>query len=173
MTPISDSLHQAAEAICSRFNAQAGEFHGDITLIVPAEKITDICLILRDEFNFDTLPLETAVDYCPQVSPRFHVVYGLYSMQTKEYLFLRAPVNGDDPHLPTVEGVYPGANWREREIFDLFGIRFDGHSDLRRLLMPPNWEGYPLRKDYPLGYEEVQYTFNFDDIDLRKPKGER
>ena len=72
------------------------------------------------------------------------------------------------PHLETV---YPNANWREREVWDLLGIHFEGHSDLRRLLLPPNWEGHPLRKDYPLGYEEVQFTFNFDEIDLRKPQG--
>lgn len=173
MTTMTESIQSAVQAVTSRFGAQAGEFRGDITLMVPAEKIVEICRVLRDEYKFDTLPLETAVDYCPQTNPRFHVVYGLYSLQTHEYLFLRAPVNDEDAHIETVESIYPGANWRERELFDLFGIRFDGHSDLRRIMMPPNWEGYPLRKDYPLGYEEVQYTFNFDDIDLRKPKGER
>ncbi len=173
MANLSETLQSAVEAVTTRFGAQAGEFRGDVTLVVPAGKIVEICRVLRDEFHFETLPLETAVDYYPQVTPRFHVVYGLYTLQTHEYLFLRAPVNGDDPHIDTVESVYPGANWREREIFDLFGIRFDGHSDLRRIMMPPNWEGHPLRKDYPLGYEEVQFTFNFKDIDLRKPKGER
>jgi NADH-quinone oxidoreductase subunit C len=71
--------------------------------------------------------------------------------------------------MPTLETVYPNANWFERELWDMFGIRSLGHSDLRRIVMPHDWEGHPLRKDFPLGYEEPQFTFNFDEIDLRKP----
>jgi len=101
------------------------------------------------------------------------MVYALNTMSTHQYLNLRAPVNDNPAEIDSVESVYPGANWREREIWDLFGIRFKGHSDLRRIMMPPNWEGHPLRKDYPLGYEEVQYTFNYEEIKLKKPRGER
>jgi NADH-quinone oxidoreductase subunit C len=71
----------------------------------------------------------------------------------------------------TIEKVYAGANWYEREVWDLFGIQFEGHSDLRRIVMPQDWEGHPLRKDYPVGYEEVQFTFNVDEVQLRKPRG--
>jgi NADH-quinone oxidoreductase subunit C len=156
-----------------RYSAKASEFRGEVTLVVPAEKIVEVCRMLRDEFAFDMLPVETAVDYHPQTAPRFHVIYIVYSTLTHSYLNLRAPVNGDNPEIETVETVYPSANWREREIWDLFGIRFIGHSDLRRIMMPPNWEGHPLRKDSPLGYEEVEFTFNFDEINLRKPRGER
>lgn len=169
---MNETLQTAVNAIVDRFKAQVEEAHGDVTLHVQNEQVLDVCRMLHDEFGFDTLPLETAVDYFPNSSPRFHLVYGFYSTQTHLFLFMRAPVDGAGPHISTIEGVYPSANWREREIFDLFGIRFDGHSDLRRIQMPPNWEGHPLRKDYPLGYEEVQFTFNFDEIDLRKPKGE-
>jgi NADH-quinone oxidoreductase subunit C len=125
--------------------------------------------MLRDEFGFNLLESETAVDYWPENDPRFHIIYQLLSVQRKERLGLRVEVPGRDPALPTIEGVYPNANWFEREIWDMFGVRFNGHSDLRRILMPFEWEGHPLRKDYPLGYEEVQFTFNFDEIDLRKP----
>ena len=124
------------------------------------------CQVLRDEFGFDVLADITAVDYWPEREPRFHVVYQLHSLQQATMrLGLRVPVNGNDPCVPTIEGVYPNANWFEREIWDMFGIRFEGHSDLRRILMPDDWEGHPLRKDYPLGYEEVQFSFNFETID--------
>ena len=166
LTPIVKTMQE-------RFGGQTAEFRGDVTIMLPAEKVIAAATALRDEFDFDMLSAETAVDYCPQTHPRFHMVYIFYSTKLHLYLTFRAPVNGDDPKIATLEGVFPNANWREREIFDLMGIRFEGHSDLRRLLLPPNWVGHPLRKDYPLGYEEVQHTFDLDDIDLRKPKGVR
>lgn len=170
---MNELLTPAVNAIKERFNGQVSEFRGDVTILIPADKIIAAATSLRDDFDFDMLSAETAVDYCPQTNPRFHMVYIFYSTKTHLYITFRAPVNGDDPKIATMETVFPNANWREREIWDLMGIHFVGHSDLRRLLLPPNWQGHPLRKDYPLGYEEVQYTFNFDDIDLRKPKGVR
>ena len=170
---MNELLTPAVFAIQSRYNGHVSEFRDEVTLLVPADKIIAAATVLRDEFDFDMLSAETAVDYCPQTDPRFHVVYIFYSTNTHQYITLRVPLDGDNPKIATMETVFPNANWREREIWDLMGIRFEGHSDMRRLLMPPNWVGHPLRKDYPLGYEEVQYTFNFDDIDLRKPKGVR
>jgi NADH-quinone oxidoreductase subunit C len=170
---MNELLSPTVNAIQQRFDGKVSEFRDEVTIVVPAEKIITAATVLRDEFNFDMLSAETAVDYFPQTQPRFHVVYIFYSTKDKVYLTFRVPVNGEDPHITTMETVYPNANWREREIWDLMGIRFDGHSDLRRILLPPNWEGHPLRKDYPLGYEEVQHSFNLKEIDLRKPKGER
>jgi NADH-quinone oxidoreductase subunit C len=162
-----------AQTCSEKFGAKASEFRGEVTLMIAADRIVEACRLLRDDFAFDMLSVETAVDYYPQTEPRFHMVYILYSTLTHTFLNLRAPVNGEAPEIDTVETVWPSANWREREIWDLFGIRFKGHSDLRRIMMPPNWEGHPLRKDYPLGYEEVEFTFDFKEIDLQKPRGKR
>jgi NADH-quinone oxidoreductase subunit C len=109
------------------------------------------------------------VDYWPKEDPRFHVIYQFTSIANNLVLTIRVPVQGINPSLPTVSHLYRNANWRERELWDMFGIKFPGHPDLRRILMPADWEGHPLRKDYPLGYEEPQFTFNYEEINLRKP----
>ncbi len=153
-----------------RFGVTDEIFRDEISLYVNADQIVEVCRALRDEYNFDFLEDLTAVDYWPEQEPRFHVVYQLYSYLHNVSLRLRVPVGGEEPSVPTVEGVYPNANWYEREVWDMFGIRFEGHSDLRRILMPFDWVGHPLRKDYPLGYEEPQFTFNFHDIERKKPR---
>ena len=152
-----------------RFGAQEYRYAGEVTLFIGPEHLLEAAQSLRDEFAFDMLVDETAVDYWPQQAPRFHVVYQLYSMAHNLLLRLRVPLDGNAPHVETMEKLYPNANWKERELWDMFGIHFDGHSDLRRIIMPYDWQGHPLRKDYPLGYEEVQFTFNVDDVDRRKP----
>ena len=163
------NIQDIAKTIAERFDAEITEFRDQVGLIVSPKKITEVCQALRDQFGFNVLLGQTAVDYWPAQQPRFHVIYLLLSLIHNQRLSLRVPVDGNAPSVPTVEGVYPNANWHEREVWDMFGIRFEGHSDLRRILMPYDWEGHPLRKDYPLGYEEVQFTFNFDEIDKRKP----
>ena len=123
---------------------------------------------MRDEHNFELLSALTATDYWPQETPRFHVIYQLTSLAKNLSVQIRVPINGSSPKVPTATGVFGSANWRERELLDMFGIEVEGHPDPRRILMPEETEGHPLRKDFPLGYEEPQFTFNFDDIDLRK-----
>jgi NADH-quinone oxidoreductase subunit C len=125
-------------------------------LVVPREHIVDTCRALRDapELAYSVLADVTAVDYDPR-EPRFEVVYHLVCLgesagQQPARVRLKVPVPAGDAHLPTVSGVFPNANWAEREVYDLFGIVFDGHADLRRILMPDDWEGHPLRKDYPV-----------------------
>lgn len=153
-----------------RFQAHVETFRDEVTVVVGPEHIVEVCQALRDEYNFDFLADLTAVDYWPQQEPRFHVVYQLYSYLHNVSLRVRVPLSGEEPSLSTVEGIYPNANWYEREVWDMFGIHFEGHSDLRRILMPFDWVGHPLRKDYPLGYEEPQFTFNFHDIERKKPR---
>jgi NADH-quinone oxidoreductase subunit C len=166
---MNELLQPAVTALQERLGGQVLEFSDQITVMIDPEKIQEAAYILRDEFGFEMLVVETAVDYWPEQSPRFHVVYRLRSIQHNLIIGLRVALDGNAPSLPTLEVVYSNANWFERELWDMFGIRCEGHSDLRRIIMPHDWEGHPLRKDYPLGYEEVQYSFNFDEINLRKP----
>jgi NADH-quinone oxidoreductase subunit C len=168
-TPPVLTLDTVVTSLTERFQVKAHAYAGDVSLILAAEQLLPLVAALRDEFNFELLSEETAVDYWPQETPRFHVVYQLRSLQHNLILGLRVPLDGNTPVIPTLEGLYPSANWFERELFDMFGIQAVGHSDLRRILMPADWQGHPLRKDYPLGYEEVQFSFNFDEIDRRKP----
>jgi NADH-quinone oxidoreductase subunit C len=163
-------LQNAVENLKKNLAGTTSEFRGEVTVTLPAENVIIALTRLRDEFTFDLLEAETAVDYWPQTAPRFHVVYQLYSMEKNIQLRVRVPLEGNAPSLPTIETIYPNANWNEREIWDMFGIRFDGHSDPRRILMAADWVGHPLRKDYPLGYEEVQFDFNEKEIMVRKPK---
>lgn len=134
-------------------NAAGNTVVGDASLVVPVDKIREICETLRvmDQFSFDCLSSLTAVDR----KDKFEVVYHLFSYKHRHEVALKALLPREDQaHLETVESVWACANWYEREVFDLFGIRFDGHSDLRRIMMPDDWIGHPLRKDYK---EEADY----------------
>lgn len=157
------------KALRERFEAEVYEHRGETSLIVKPEQIVDVCLALRDEHGYEMLVEQTAVDYWPELAPRFHVIYRLRSVEHNLIIGIRVPLVSETPVLPSIEGVYRNANWFERELWDMFGIQVTGHSDLRRILMPHDWQGHPLRKDYPLGYEEVQFSFNYDEIDRRKP----
>jgi NADH-quinone oxidoreductase subunit C len=150
------------------FGGTASEYSGDVSLVIPGDKIVAACQQVQ-ALGFELLSALTAVDYWPQETPRFHVIYQFTSVSAHLVLTLRVPVPGINPSLPTICFLYRNANWRERELWDMFGIKFPGHPDLRRILMPADWEGHPLRKDYPFGYEEPQFTFNFEEINLRKP----
>jgi NADH-quinone oxidoreductase subunit C len=164
-----EKLKPLVDAIQEKFNVQVMEFRGEVTLIVSHETIQELVKELRDTLGFNFLADLTAVDYWPQETPRFHVVYQVRNIDLHTHLCIRVPLDGHAPQMDTIERIYPNANWFEREVWDMFGIRFSGHSDLRRILLPSDWVGHPLRKDYPLGYEEVQFTFNYDEIDVRKP----
>lgn len=166
-------LQDVVNNLQARYSGVVREFRGEVTVLLEPEHLIPAFTCIKDEFGFDMLEAETAVDYWPQTSPRFHVVYQLYSMEKNIQLRIRVPLDGNAPTLPTIESIFPNANWHEREIWDMFGIRFDGHSDPRRLLMPADWQGHPLRKDYPLGYEEVQFDFNAEEIMVHKPRPEK
>lgn len=125
------------------------EFRGETTVTVKKEQIVDICKFMRDDLGYNLLCDLCAVDYMGQ-APRFMVVYNMYNITTKQRFRIKAPVEEQDAVIDTVCTVWGTANWLEREVWDLMGIDFADHPDLRRILMPADWEGHPLRKDYPV-----------------------
>ena len=142
---------QATAAAVESFDAAAvvtGKFdRGELTLEIAREKIVSVCGFLKYDRKFVRLSTVTGVDWYP-AEPRFEVVYHLHSVEANERLRLKCRLAGNDAEIDSVTEVWRGANWFERETFDLFGIRFRNHPDLRRIMLPDDWEGHPLRKDY-------------------------
>jgi NADH-quinone oxidoreductase subunit C len=133
-------------------------FRGETTIVVPRNLLRAVAGRCRTEFEFDLLTDVTCVDRFP-IEPRFELQYHLVSIPRRERLRLRTSVSGAEPRVDSLVPVWPGAGWLEREVFDLFGVVFEGHPDLRRILLPEDWEGYPLRRDYPVeGFRDVPFT---------------
>jgi NADH-quinone oxidoreductase subunit C len=132
---------------------------GEITFYVRRESIVDLCRTLRDDegLRFELCSSVSGVDYGEGVAQRLHVVYHLLSMTYRRRIRLEVALDIGDPHVPSVVEVYPTADWHEREAWDMFGVVFDGHPALTRILMPDDWDGHPQRKDYPLGGIPVEY----------------
>ncbi|GIV04609.1 MAG: NADH-quinone oxidoreductase subunit C [Fimbriimonadales bacterium] len=142
------------------------EFRGDTWLYVKKERLLDVCRLLRDDPTLCYLYISdiTAIDWLPfwekgEKPKRFEVVYNLYSPVSFQRLFLKVRVD-DGESVPSVTGIWEGANYPEREVYDMFGIPFEGHPNLKRILMPDDWVGHPLRKDFPLGGEEIPFAQN-------------
>lgn len=134
------------------------EFRGQVSVTVNREIIKEIIRHLKEVEGFNHLQDLCGVDYYPK-TPRFEVVYNLYSLWRRLHIRLRVPMPEEDAEIDTVTDLWQGADWHERECFDMFGIRFIGHPDLRRILMPEDWDGYPLRKDYPVRGKELWRGF--------------
>ena len=123
---------------------------GELSIYIGREYIREACAVLKPDFNF--FSDMTCADWFP-TEPRFHLAYHLLSHKRKERVRLKVKLEGDNAAVESITSVWPAANYFEREVFDLFGVRFLSHPDMRRLLMPTDWEGHPLRKDYPVeGY---------------------
>jgi len=149
-----DPIAQRLRAWDPQAVAEVFEFRGERTLILPRSHLRRAAELLAGaaDLGFNLLSDITGVDRFP-IEPRFELNYHLVSIPHKTVIRLRVSVHGSDPVVPSVTPVWPTANWHEREIFDMLGVRFEGHPDLRRILMPEDWEGHPLRKDYPVeGY---------------------
>jgi NADH-quinone oxidoreductase subunit C len=152
---------QIAKIIEEKFAGQVlgtMTYAGQVSVMLKKEMIKDVCLFLRDEpsLKMDHLSDLTAVDYSRypgDTGPRFEVVYNMISLVHRHRIRLKVRVPEEDPRVDSVTSVWHTANWHERETYDLMGVQFDGHPDLRRILLPEDWEGHPLRKEYPLkGY---------------------
>ncbi len=142
------------------------EFRGELTVIIKKEDLIKICEFLKSdpELEYNFLSDVCGVDF-PEREKRFELVYNLYSIPNRFRVRLKIRV-GEGESVPSVTPVWSGADWMEREVYDLFGIRFDNHPDLRRILLPDDWVGHPLRKDFPLTREEISFSYNQD----KKPK---
>jgi len=145
------------------------EFRDSLSVYVKPEALVEVARFLRDDpgLSYNFLDNLCGVDYLGR-DPRFEVVYHLLSHKNRHRISLKVGVPERSPAVPTLTGLWATANWQERETFDMFGITFTGHPGLHRILMPEDWEGYPQRKDVPLGGEEVAFTFNQDQVYAHK-----
>ena len=148
-------MNPAAELLQAKFPEEVlevVEFRGDTTIVVKPGRIKDLCRTLKDDpgLSFRYLSMIAGLDFLPQ-SPRFGLVYNLYSHKNHDRITLKTLLTSDtNPEIDSVTALWSTANWHEREVYDMMGIRFQGHPDLRRILMPGDWVGHPQRKDYPL-----------------------
>ena len=156
------SDHELVKKLKGKFDGavlEASEFLGQLSVRIDAENIVEVCMFLRDDADarFNYLSDLTCVHYPLGPERPMEVVYNLYSISRNERVRLKVAL-ADGASVETVTAVWPTANWMEREVYDLFGVSFRNHPDLRRILLPPDWEGHPLRKDYPLEFVENEWT---------------
>ncbi|MFN0141559.1 MAG: NADH-quinone oxidoreductase subunit C [Pyrinomonadaceae bacterium] len=159
---MTEKLHAYVERLKTKnasWVANVSEGHGEVTVVVVRESIVDVCSYLKTECGFDMLADLCGCDRGPEEDPRFEVNYHLFGTKHHDRLRLKVLLSEDDAHVATVTTLWKTADWHERETYDLVGVIFDGHPDLRRILLPSDFDGHALRKDYPLrGYEP--YSLN-------------
>jgi NADH-quinone oxidoreductase subunit C len=161
MPPETGAQHAAA-VLSSRFlGTSTSEFRGQLRVVVPTENIRAALEMLKTHLGFDMLVDVTCVDYLdyPGAKDRFGLVYSLANTESNDRLLVRCFASDPEPEVPSVVDLWEGANWLEREVWDLFGIRFSGHPDLRRIVLPPEFTAHPLRKDYPLQGRGERHNF--------------
>ncbi len=159
---MTERLHEFVERLRSEnagWVADMKDARGEVSVYVPRESIAEVCRFMKSEFGFDLLSDLCGADRGPEEDPRFEVNYHLFSTIHYSRLRLKVLLSEDDPAVPTLTTLWKTADWHERETFDMFGVVFTGHPDLRRILMPSDFDGHALRKDFPLrGYEP--YSMN-------------
>ena len=164
MESVTDNTSQVSNVVVEALRSWSAnaieeviEFRGETTIVMARKVLRAAAARCREDnaLQFNLLTDATCIDRFP-MEPRFEMNYHLVSIPNRRKVRLRVRLSGDDPVIDSLVPVWPGANWLEREIFDLFGIQFTGHPDLRRILLPEDWEGHPLRKDYPVeGYRDI------------------
>ncbi|HMJ26260.1 MAG TPA: NADH-quinone oxidoreductase subunit C [Pyrinomonadaceae bacterium] len=159
--PVDASSHPLVKKLREKFDSaviEAAEFLGQLSIRIEASSVVEVCETLKrdPETPFNYLSDLTCAHYPDHREAPFEVIYNLYSIPANERVRLRLWANGEG--VDSVTGVWPAADWLEREVYDLFGVTFHNHPDLRRILLPPDWEGHPLRKDYPLEFVENRWT---------------
>jgi NADH-quinone oxidoreductase subunit C len=162
----SGEAHAAALSVLARVFGEGyfsmSRFRDNLRLFVPPSRLRELLMVLKNECGFNLLSELGATDYLGypgRTRPRFEVHYVLRNLDTFETLIVKAAVDDPDPELPSAVSIWPGADWMEREVFDMYGIRFSGHPDLRRILMPEEFAAFPLRKDYPLRGRGERHNF--------------
>jgi NADH-quinone oxidoreductase subunit C len=161
--PVDASGHPLVKKLRDKLDGaviDASEFLGQLSIRIEPSRIVEVCRTLRDDPDapFNYLSDLTCAHYPDHRAAPFEVIYNLYSISANERVRLKVAANGEG--VDSVTGVWPSADWPEREVYDLFGVTFRNHPDLRRILLPPDWEGHPLRKDYPLEFVENRWTEN-------------
>ena len=153
-----DALEEAFPAFADAIE-RVVIYRGELTLHIKPARIAEVAQVLRDDpaLRFELCSSVSGADYPNTDVRRLHTIYHLLSMTYRRRIRLETAVTAEDPHQPSVTSVYPTADWQERETYDMFGIIYDGHPNLTRILMPDDWEGFPQRKDYPLGGVPVEY----------------
>jgi NADH-quinone oxidoreductase subunit C len=143
-------------------------FRGDLNVILKPQDIPEICRFLKTDpdLKYNFLTCITAVDYLDMKDKRFEVVYMLFSIPNHFRVLLKTRIE-ENEEIPTLTSLWSTANWQEREVFDMFGIKFSGHPNLTRILMDEDWVGYPQRKDFPLTYEVPNFSYNKEEVDTR------
>jgi len=161
----------AEEKLKKEYSDRVAEFitfRGDLNIILKPQDIPEICRFLKTDpdLKFNFLSCITAADYLDLRPKRFEVVYILFSIPNNERIIVKTRVD-ENEDIPTLTSVWSTANWQEREVYDMFGIKFSGHPNLKRILMDDDWIGHPQRKDFPLTYEVPAFSHNKDDIETK------
>ncbi|NLI16891.1 MAG: NADH-quinone oxidoreductase subunit C [candidate division Zixibacteria bacterium] len=169
-----EQLKSQIEKDCADDIESSAIYRGDVKFYVRKDRLIELCRYLRDNQNlgFNFLSMITAADYLDKREKRFEIIYSLYSIPYHHRVMLKIRIS-ENEEVPSLTCLWDTADWQEREVYDMFGIKFTGHPNLRRILMDDDWVGYPQRKDFPLTYELPEFSHNRGNVQIRPTNPER